>query len=149
MGRQIVAVKVMEVPFQQKPVYYKKLGRDKGSFCRSSTSSVLMTREQVRQLLVPQVELRADFSARLISSLPDAWYDPLEVERMRRILRVVRTGSDLPGLPDNELLSKLSLTATSWHWNRYEICVFTDCGQETCKANSHGARCRYRAREAP
>ena len=109
----VVAVKVMEAPFQQKPVYYKKLGMDKGSFRRSNTSNAHMTPEEIRQLLVAQIEMRDDFTARLISTLPDDWYDPLEMERLRQILRAERSGSELDTLPDRELLVKLQLSEPS------------------------------------
>lgn len=112
-GRQVLAVKIMEVPIQQKPVYYKPLGLDKGSYWRSSTSNVQMTPEQVRQLIVDHVEQREDFSARLVSNVPEDWYDPLEMERIRRVLRALRSGSGLDALSDSELLAKLQMTEES------------------------------------
>jgi ATP-dependent DNA helicase RecG len=112
-GRVVVAVKVMEAPFSQKPVFYKNLGLDRGSYHRSGTSNVQMTHEQVRQLIAAQVEGREDFTARLVATLPAEWYDPLEIERMRRVLRVARRGSDLDVLPAEELLLKLQLAETA------------------------------------
>jgi len=108
-GRQVLAVTVMEAPFSQKPVYYKKLGLDKGSYERSGTSNVQMTPERVRQLITAQAEMREDFTSRLVSTLPDDWYDPLEVEGLRRLLAVTRRGSELERLAEEELLSKLQL----------------------------------------
>jgi ATP-dependent DNA helicase RecG len=111
--RQVVAVTVMEAPFAQKPVYYRRLGLDSGSFCRSGTSNVRMTPEQIWNIIAGQAEMREDYSARLIATLPNDWYDVLELERLRRILRGERSGSDLDRLPDDELLLKLQLTEDS------------------------------------
>ena len=112
-GAQVVGVTVMEAPFSQKPVYYRKLGLDKGSFRRSGTSNVQMTPEEVRQLITAQAELREDFTSRLVSTLPDDWFDPIEVERIRRLLAVTRRGSELERLSVEELLSKLQLTESA------------------------------------
>lgn len=112
-GRAVLAITVMEAPYTQKPVYYRKLGLDKGSYRRSSTSSVQMQPEEVRALIQAQVELREDFTARLVSTLPDEWYDPVEIERLRRILRASRPGAELDRLPSDQLLLKLQLTEVS------------------------------------
>lgn len=111
--RQVVAIQVMEAPFSQKPVYRRSLGLDKGSYYRSGTSNVQMTTEQIRQLIASQVELRDDYTARLVSTVEPEWYDPLELERLRRILKVARRGSELDALPAEDLLIKLQLTEHS------------------------------------
>jgi hypothetical protein len=72
-----------------------------------------MTPELIRQLITAQVELREDYTARLVPILPTDWYDPLELERLRLLLKVTRRGADLEILQPEELLRKLQLTEPS------------------------------------